>query len=88
MVDTSFQPVRSYMEIVPRIDRVTLTGVLNKKLLANSIIHSDEWRGYLNLPQFIPACIQRNTVNHTFNFVGPVIGAHTQVSIRFFVLAV
>ena len=63
MVDTSFQPAKGYMEIVPRRDRVTLTGVLNRKLVANSIIHSDEWRGYLNPPQFVPACIQHNTVN-------------------------
>ena len=71
IVETSFQPARGYMEIVPRRDRVTLTGVLNRKLVANSIIHSDEWRVYLNLPQFVPACIQPNTVNHTFNFVDP-----------------
>ena len=75
MVDTSFQPARGYMEILPRRDRVTLTGVLNRKLVANSIIYSDEWRGYLNLPQFVPACIKHNTVNHTFSFVDPVTGA-------------
>ena len=88
MVDTSFQPARGYMEIVPRRDRVTLTGVLNRKLVVNSIIHSDEWRGYLNLPQFVPASIQHNTVNHTFKFVDTVTGAHAQVSIRFFILTV
>ena len=71
------------MEIVPRRDRVTLTSVLNRKLVANSIIHSDEWRGYLNLPQFVPACIQHNTVNHSFNFVDSITGGHTQVRICF-----
>ena len=88
MVDASFQPARGYIEIVPRRDRVTLIGVLNRKLVANSIIHSDKWRGYLNLPQFVPACIQHNTVNHKFNFVDTVTGAHTQVSIFNFILAV
>ena len=76
------------MEIVPRRNRVTLTSVLNRKLAANSIIHSDKWKGYLNLPQFVPACIQHNTVNHRFSFVDPVTGAHTQVSIFNFMLAV
>ena len=47
------------------------------------MIHSDEWRGYYNLPQFVTACIQHNTVNHTYNFVDPAAGAHTQVGNRF-----
>ena len=50
---------------------------------ANSVVHSDEWRRYYNLPQFVPACIQDNTVNHTYNFVDPAAGAHTQVGNRF-----
>ena len=79
MVDTRFEPARGYMEIVPRRDRSTLTHILNQKLAANSVVHSDEWRGYLNLPQFVPACIQHDTVNYTYNFVNPVNGAHTQV---------
>ena len=76
------------MEKVHQRDRGTLPGVLNRKLVANSIIDSDEWRGYLNLPQFVPACIQHNTVNNTFNFVDPEAGAHTQMSIHFFILGV
>ena len=68
------------MEIVPRRNRATLTNILNAKLAANSVIHSDERRGYQNLPQHAPACILHNTVNHTYNFVDPNTGAHTQVS--------
>ena len=83
-----FQPASGYVEKVPQRDRGTLTGVLNRKLVANSIINSDEWRGYLNLPQFVPACIQHNTVKNTFNFVDPEADAHTQMSIHFFILAV
>ena len=68
------------MEIVPRRNRATLTNIWNAKLAANSVILSDEWRGYQNLPQHVPACILHNTVNHTYNSVGPNTGAHTQIS--------
>ena len=67
------------MEIAPGRNRATLTNILNAKLAANSVIHSDECRGYQNLPQHVPACISHNTVNHTYNFVDPNTGAHTQV---------
>ena len=81
MADTSFQHAQDYKEIVPRRDRRTLTDVLrNRNLSANSVIHSDEWRGYYNLPQVVPASIQHNIVNHTYNFVDSATAAHTQVS--------
>ena len=80
IVDTSFQPARGYMEIVRRRNRATLTNILNAKLAVNSVIHSDEWRGNQKLPQHVPACILYNTANHTYNFVDPNTGAHTQVS--------
>ena len=74
------QPARGYMEIVLRRNRATLTNILNAKLAANSVIHFNEWRGYQNLLQHVPACILHNTVNHTYNFVDPNTGAHTQIS--------
>lgn len=79
LVDTQFQPARGYMEVVARRNRATLTNVINRTLRANSVIHSDEWRAYINLPQHVPNCIAHDTVNHTYNFVNPQTGAHTQV---------
>ena len=65
------------MEIVPCRDRRTLTDLRNRKLSRNSVIYSDEWRVYCNISQFVPACIQHNTVNHTST------DAHTQDSNKF-----
>ena len=72
------------MEIFNRRDRNTLIGILNQRLEANSVIHSVEWRTYINLPQHVPNCIAHDTVNHTHNFVNPNNGAHAQVSLRRF----
>ena len=88
MLDTSFQPARGYIKIVPC--RRTLTDVLNihsvntvNLVQANSVIHPDEWRGYYNLPQVVPACIQHNIASHSYNFVDSAIGAQTEVSNKF-----
>ncbi|XP_066924597.1 uncharacterized protein [Clytia hemisphaerica] len=78
LADTQFQPAKGYMEVVPRRDRATLTGAINRVLLPNTVITSDEWRGYLRLPQFVQNCIRHDSVNHTYNFVNPANGAHTQ----------
>ena len=84
MVDCRYTPARGYMEIVNRRDRNTLIGILNQRLEANSVIHSDEWRAYINLLQHVPNCIAHDTVNHTYNFVNQNNGAHAQVSLRRF----
>ena len=51
---------------------------MNRVLNANSIVHSDMWRAYNNLPRYVPAVVQHDTVNHTYNFVNPATNAHTQ----------
>ena len=84
MVDCRYTPSRGYMEIVNRRGRNILVGILSQRLEANSAIHSDEWRAYINLLQHVPNCIAYDTVNHTYNFVNPNNGAHTQISLTRF----
>uniref|UniRef100_A0A7M5VCQ3 ISXO2-like transposase domain-containing protein n=1 Tax=Clytia hemisphaerica TaxID=252671 RepID=A0A7M5VCQ3_9CNID len=78
LADTRFVPAKGYMAIVPNRNRRTLTAIINQVLNANSIIHSDQWRAYINLPQFVQNCVGHETVNHTNHFVDPLTGAHTQ----------
>ena len=75
MVDTS---TSSYCKVVLDRRRVTLTAVMNRALNANSRDHSDMWRGYLNLANFIPTGVWLDTVNHTCNFFDPFTGTHIQ----------
>ena len=48
MVDCQYTPARMYMEIVNRRDQNSLVDILNQRLEANSVIHSDKSRAYLN----------------------------------------
>ena len=76
MVDTSFKPVRGYMEIVDRRDAATLIPIIERHVAPGSIIYSDQWRAYAQL-----ANNQNYTyasVNHSEYFVDPETGVHTQ----------
>ena len=52
--------LQGYIEIVPQTNRDTLANIRNANLAANSVIRSDEWRGYKNHLQYVPACILHN----------------------------
>ena len=67
------------MEIVARRDRATLAAIMNRVILPNTELHTDQWRGYLNIDLHVPAIFRHDTVNHTLHFVDPVTGTHTQV---------
>ena len=76
MVDTSFKPVRGYMEIVDRRDAATLIPIIERHVAPGSIIYSDQWRAYAQLSN------NQNytyaSVNHSEYFVDPATGVHTQ----------
>ncbi|XP_066934475.1 uncharacterized protein [Clytia hemisphaerica] len=78
LVDTRFTRARGYMEIVNRRNRPTLVNVINNVLNPNTVVHSDRWPAYHRLRQFVPNCVQHDIVNHTYHFVDPQTGAHTQ----------
>ena len=42
---------------------------------STAALHSDCWRGYINLPYFVPRCTLHQTVNHSSHFVDPITGA-------------
>ena len=72
-------PGRGIYVVVPNRSRRTLTRIINHFLRGNNVmIHSDCWRGYVNLPNFVPRCTIHQTVNHSRHFVDPVTGAHIQ----------
>ena len=79
MVDTRYSPARGVYQVVPNRSRRTLRRIINQFLRGNNVtIHSDLWRGYINLPAFVPRCTNHDTVNHSTNFVDPNTGAHIQ----------
>lgn len=60
---------------VPDRSEKTLLPIIQKYVRPGSIIFSDCWKAYNNLQL---SGFQHNTVNHTYNFVDPNTGAHTQ----------
>jgi len=64
------------LEICPdnKRDEKTLLKLLEKHVEAGTTIYSDLWRGYINLGQH---GYYHGTVNHSYNFVDPTSGVHT-----------
>ena len=64
--------------MVPRRDRATLCGILQRVLLPGSEVHTDDWGAYRNLHRFVANVVVHRTVVHQNNFVDPLTGIHTQ----------
>ena len=52
--------------------------VIKKHIKPGTLILSDEWRGYLNIPSIADRSYAHLTVNHSQNFVNPRSKVHTQ----------
>jgi transposase-like protein len=76
IVDTSFEPARCYMQVVPDRQKTTLYPIMESVCLPGTIIHSDEYPTYRALQRTIG--FNHGSVNHTLHFVDPDSGVHTQ----------
>ncbi|XP_060878656.1 uncharacterized protein LOC132951008 [Metopolophium dirhodum] len=61
--------------VVQKRDKTTLHEIIQREVIAGSIIHSDGWSGYNGLSDH---GYNRYVVNHSENFVDPISKAHTQ----------
>ena len=77
MVDTSHTPALGYMEIVARRDAATLLPIIQAHVAPGTEIHSDQWAAYRQVSS-LPNVGAHSVVNHTYDFVDPVTGTHTQ----------
>lgn len=66
-----------FMELVPQRDQATLFPVLQRNILPGTMIWSDGWAAYNNIPTL---GYQHQVVNHQQHFVDPVTGVHTNDS--------
>ena len=77
MVDTSVTPAQGYMEIVAQRDAATLLPIIRRHVASGSTVWSDEWSAY-NRVSSLPNVNNHGVVNHSFEFINPTTGVHTQ----------
>ena len=77
MCDPSTQPALGYMRIVSDRSAQTLCPIIQQHVKPETIIHSDEWGGYIPVGS-LPNVAAHETVNHSQHFVDPATGVHTQ----------
>lgn len=66
-----------FLVAVPDRTAQTLLAVIRQHIHPNTTILSDEWKAYRGI-QNMGMNMVHSTVNHTYNFVDPVTGTHTQ----------
>ena len=66
-----------WLERVVEKSRDYLVPIINKRVAPRSQIHSDKWKAYTNLEEYVH-CSAHFSVNHKRHYVDPVTGSHTQ----------
>lgn len=66
---------RFFVRVVENRNAETIADVLLDHVLPGSIVHTDCWRGYLNISEDVG--VVHRTVNHSMHFVDPETGVHT-----------
>lgn len=69
------QKGRCLFVVVPKRDARTLLSVINQYIASGTCIFSDCWRAYNQIPMLNN--YEHRTVNHTYHFVNPGDGTHT-----------
>ena len=67
---------KGFLIPVPQRDAATLIPIIQQWILPGTIIHSDMWAAY---NQLINPGFNHQTLNHTYHFVDPQTGAHTNL---------
>ena len=67
---------RLFLVCVGNRTATTLMNVLNKYVVKGSIVYVDGWAGYKE-EEMIEAGFYKDSVNHTYHFVQPETGVHT-----------
>lgn len=76
LFDTQYVPARPYLQLVRRRDAATLLTIIQRKVRMSSIVHTDEWAAYRQLPRRLG--LHHGAVSHSLHFVDPATGVHTQ----------
>ena len=76
IVDGATIPATGFMRVVENRSASTLLPIIQEVVRSGSVVHSDQWRGYMNLQRNLG--LSHQTVNHSVHFVDPSTGVHTQ----------